>query len=124
MQAIEIFNAIHEIVNQWGREPKRGFVANELSVTLANGLEVSIEGRCGRGCGVAIARVNGELVAHQFSGSLIAGKWIDDLNRAFGVVSRQKAFQAALPDYFTKPVQVVRKSPLETENGYLMADAY
>lgn len=124
MQSIEAFSKIHEIVRAWGREPKRGFVANELSVQLADGLEISIEGRCGRGTGVAIARHNGRIVAHQFSGTFESGQWLQLIERAFGLVTRQVAFQKELPEYFKRDVRPAHRNPLEIENGYLMADSY
>lgn len=124
MQSTEAFSKIHEIVRVWGKEPKSGFVANELSVQLADCLEISVEGRCGRGAGIAIARHNGQIVAHQFSGTFESGQWLQLIERAFGLVTRQVAFQKALPEYFKRDVRRTYKSPLEIENGYLMADSY
>lgn len=49
------FHAVREIVKARGIEPKAGKIANTLSVTLGNGVEVSIEGRK-RGRGVSIVR--------------------------------------------------------------------
>lgn len=51
------------------------------------------------------------------------GVFADAVRRA-AIAARRQQFQAALPDYFTKPVHGFSKSPLEIENGYLMADAY
>lgn len=55
--------AVHRIVNTWGVEPRPGFVANELSVELADGVEVGLTSRDRRG--IAIVRWHGEIVLHQ-----------------------------------------------------------
>lgn len=118
-----IFQAIHLIVKTWGKEPKAGFVTNELSVALADGLEVSVEGRTGKGTGVAIARLNGQIVAHQFTGEVEFGEWTDELKRKAEIAKRREDFNEALPDYFNQPPAVGVRSDREREDSYLMADA-
>lgn len=71
----QLADAVRKIVDARGVEPKPGFIQNELSVSLPNGVEVSIEGRCGRGKGIPIVRWNGQIVAHGFDGTLIRGVW-------------------------------------------------
>lgn len=77
----QISGAVRKIVAVRGAEPRAGFVANELSVALSNGVEVSVEGRS-RGKGIAIVRVNGQIVAHGFHGTFISGAWQRDLSQA------------------------------------------
>lgn len=55
--------AAHKIVNAWGVEPRAGFVANELSVELPDGVEVGLTSRDRRG--IAIVRWHGEIVLLQ-----------------------------------------------------------
>lgn len=55
--------AVHKIVNTWGVEPRAGFIANELSVELDNGVEVGLTSRDRRG--IAIVRWHGEIVLLQ-----------------------------------------------------------
>ncbi len=77
----QIVDAVFKIIAARGVEPREGFVANELSVPLCGGVEVSVEGR-GRGKGVAIVRHHGEVVAHGFSGTFIPGAWQRELSVA------------------------------------------
>jgi len=76
----QISDAVRKIVETRGVEPRPGFVQNELSVALPNGVEVSVEGRCGRGKGIPIVRWNGRIVAHGFDGTLIRGAWERELS--------------------------------------------
>lgn len=79
MDKQEVFDAIRYLVNTCGVEPHEGFVSNELSVSLFPALEISLEGRS-KGKGIAIARYNGEIVAHEFHNILIEGFWTELLN--------------------------------------------
>lgn len=76
----QLADAVRKIVDVRGVEPKPGFIQNELSVALPNGVEVSIEGRCGKGKGVPIVRWHGQVVAHGFDGTLIPGEWWREIN--------------------------------------------
>lgn len=78
----QLQNAIKKIVAVRGVEPREGFVANELSVLLPNGIEVSVEGRARRGQ-VCIVRWNGNVVAHGFHGFTDRNRaWMQEIQRA------------------------------------------
>lgn len=78
----QITDAVRKIVETRGVEPRKGFVADELSVELKKGVTVSIAARCGRGKGFAIVRQNGAIVAHGFSGTFEPGKWQGEIGQA------------------------------------------
>lgn len=84
------FHAVRQIVTARGIEPRDGFVANELAVTLGNGVEVSIEGRK-RGHGVAIARWHGAIVLHQCDSmghaTYLPGDWEDEVAAALAGIN-------------------------------------
>lgn len=92
-----VFRAVRKIVDVRGVEPKPGFVQNELSVALANGVEVSIEGRCGRGKGIPIVRFNGNVVAHGFDGTLKRGAWERELSTTLEAIWHDEMHALALP---------------------------
>lgn len=93
----QIADAVRKIVDVRGVEPRPGFVVNELSVSLSNGVEVSIEGRCGKGTGVPIVRWNGQIVAHGFDGLLIRGAWERELGRELESIWHDEMQALALP---------------------------
>jgi len=90
-----IRDAVYKVVSVRGVEPREGFVANELSVALPNGVEVSVEGR-GRGKGIPIVRWNGEVVAHGFYGTFISGAWQHDLANALEEIWHDEMHALAL----------------------------
>lgn len=92
----QISDAVRKIITVRGVEPKQGFVQNELSVALSNGAEVSVEGR-GRGKGIAIVRVGGEVVAHEFHGTFVSGAWQRDLANALEEIWQDEMHALALP---------------------------
>lgn len=92
----QISDAVRKIVAVRGVEPREGFVANELSVALSNGVEVSVEGR-GRGKGIAIVRVNGQIVAHGFYGTFVSGAWQRELSQALEEIWHDEMNALALP---------------------------
>lgn len=83
------FLAVRAIVRERGIEPKPGFVANELSVELPNGVEVSVASR-NRGKGVSIVRWNGEIVLHQCDAmghaTYLPGDWEDEVTAALAAI--------------------------------------
>ena len=93
----QIANAVRKIVDVRGVEPRPGFVQNELSVALPNGVEVSVEGRCGRGKGIPIVRWNGEIVAHGFDGTLKRGAWERELGRELESIWQDEMHALASP---------------------------
>jgi len=73
---------IAAIITARAIEPRRGFIANELSYDIGRGIEISLEGR-GRGTGVAIVRLNGTTVYHAaHSEEYKPGPWITALQTA------------------------------------------
>ena len=74
--------AARQIVKARGIEPREGFKANNLSVELGNGVEVSIEGRARRN-GIAIVRWQGEVVLHECDAmgraTYAPGDWEDEI---------------------------------------------
>lgn len=94
----QLADAIRRIVDVRGVEPKPGFIVNELSVALSNGVEVSVEGRCGRGKGIPIVRWNGEVVAHGFDGTLIRGAWEREIGRELESIWHDEMAALALPN--------------------------
>ena len=82
------FAACKAIVRARGVEPREGFVANELSVELPNGVEVSVEGR--RRSGVSIVRWNGVIVLHQCDSmghaTYLPGDWEDEITAALAAI--------------------------------------
>lgn len=60
MEKSQFFNAIRTFVNNNAVEPRPGFVANNLSITVGN-FEFSIEGR-NRGLGYVTVREGGVIV--------------------------------------------------------------
>ncbi len=93
----QIADAVRKIVEVRGVEPKPGFIQNELSVALANGVEVSVEGRCGKGKGIPIVRWHGQIVAHGFDGTLIRGAWERELSTALESIWHDEMQALALP---------------------------
>lgn len=91
-----IFEAARYFVNSFGVEPREGFIANELSHKCSILLEVSIEGRS-KGQGVAIVRFKGEIVAHEFSGTVVEGEWIELLMAQYAVNQRLDKQVAGIP---------------------------
>lgn len=77
-------SAVHKIVNTWGVEPRAGFVANELSVELDNGVEVGLTSRDRRA--VAVVRWHGETVLLQSDAqghaTYAPGEWEDTVASA------------------------------------------
>lgn len=94
----QLADAVRRIVDVRGVEPKSGFIVNELSVALPNGVEVSVEGRCGRGKGIPIVRWNGRIVAHGFDGTLIRGAWERELSTALESIWHDEMQALALPN--------------------------
>ena len=94
----QLADAVRKIVDVRGVEPKPGFVVNELSVSLPNGVEVSVEGRCGRGKGIPIVRWHGEVVAHGFNGTLIRGAWEREINTALESIWHDEMQALASPN--------------------------
>lgn len=94
----QIADAVRKIVDVRGVEPRPGFVVNELSVALANGVEVSVEGRARKGTGVPIVRWNGEIVAHGFDGTLKRGEWERELGRELESIWHDEMQALALPN--------------------------
>ena len=93
----QITEAVRRIVAARGVEPKAGFIADELSVSLRNGVEVSIACRTGRGQGFAIVRYHGEIVIHGFSGTFIPGEWQRELGDALEEIWHDQMHALALP---------------------------
>lgn len=93
----QLADAVRKIVDVRGVEPKPGFIQNELSVALPNGVEVSVEGRCGRGKGIPIVRWNGEIVAHGFDGTLIRGAWEREISTELEAIWHDEMHAKALP---------------------------
>lgn len=66
------------IVAQLAQEPKPGFKANELTYSINSEIEIALTSR-DRGHGVAVVRVNGEVVYResdaQGNATLIPGVW-------------------------------------------------
>ena len=71
-----IGESVRKIVAARGVESRESFVADKLSVTLRDGVEVSLEG-IGRSIGVPIVRQNGEVVANGWPGNAFfkTGNW-------------------------------------------------
>lgn len=88
------FANVKKIVAAWGIEPRKGFVVNELSVTLGGGVVVSVEGRARKGTGVSIVRVNGENVLHQFGSLYVPGEWERELERAVAAINAEAKARA------------------------------
>lgn len=87
-------DAVRKIVAVRGIEPRPGFIQNELSVSLHGGIEVSVEGR-GRGKGIAIVRVNGQIVAHEFHGTFESGEWQRELSRELEAIWHDEMYALA-----------------------------
>lgn len=92
----QICDAVRKIVAARGVEPRPGFIQNELSVHLHSGIEVSVEGRS-RGKGIAIVRVNGQIVAHEFHGTFESGEWQRELSRELTAIWHDEMYAAAEP---------------------------
>ncbi len=105
-----LFDAVKTIVAERGIEPREGFVANELSVCLCNGqqisqlqaeprkwknvAEVSVEGRARNGQ-AAIVRWEGRIVLHECDAqgfaTYTAGDWEEQISLALLEIAGEKA---------------------------------